>query len=74
MKGREKITMGRGKISTSANVWGTDMSFRYKCRKNWGRGREACINKQSQTNYGLVDHYLSSGSSSGSWKVIAIIT
>jgi hypothetical protein len=26
------------KQSTSAHMWGSDMSFRFKQRKNWGRG------------------------------------
>lgn len=32
----------------------TDMRFRSELRKNWGRGQEACIMKQSWSRFGLV--------------------
>lgn len=41
---------------------GAEMSFKFKQRKNWGRGRGVCIIKQSGSDCGLVDHFLSSGS------------
>jgi hypothetical protein len=33
----------RGKVSTSAHLWGTGMSFRFKWRKNWGRRKSTVI-------------------------------
>jgi hypothetical protein len=39
----------------------TDMSFRLKCGRNWGRGQKVCMFKQSYSNYNLVAYYLKSG-------------
>jgi hypothetical protein len=57
-----KTMPGRGKVSISARFLGSDMNFRFKWRKNWGRGQEVVfIIKQSWSKCGLVDHYLSAG-------------
>jgi hypothetical protein len=50
------------------------VSFRFIQRIIWGRRKEVCIIKQSQTKYGLVDYYLNSDSAKGSGVVIAVIT
>jgi hypothetical protein len=43
-------TMGRGKISNSPYLQGTDINFGVKYKKNWGRGREECrMIKQSKS-------------------------
>jgi hypothetical protein len=35
-------TVRRGKVSISAYLRATDICFRFKQRKNWGRSRETC--------------------------------
>jgi hypothetical protein len=48
VKDRERrLHCRRSKASISAHLQGTDMSFRFKKRKNWGRGQKVCIITQS---------------------------
>jgi hypothetical protein len=61
VKSRER----RGRVNTqpiSSHLWGTEIRFRFKYRKNWGRGREVHIMKPSWSKCGVVNYYLSSGS------------
>jgi hypothetical protein len=67
----EGLATGRGEVGTSVRLWVTDMSFRFKWRRNWGRRREVCIVTSRQN---VANHYLSSGSVRGSREVVTVIT
>jgi hypothetical protein len=53
----------RGKVSTEPifiNLQVIDMSFRFKWRKNWSRGKKICTIKQCWSKCGLIGYSLSS--------------
>jgi hypothetical protein len=49
------------------HLQGIDMNYRLKLTKNWCRGGEECLIKQSWSKCSLIDYYLSSGSV-GFWR------
>jgi uncharacterized protein (UPF0248 family) len=64
-----QVAAGRGKVSSSAHIWGTDMSFVLNTK-----GIRQGMNIPSH-RCGLVDHYLSPDLGLGFREaVIAIIT